>query len=147
MEPTMTDLDLISRYANPPTPASISGLLELLGTPSQRVSRGAAQLDRWHPSWWECLTRPVQVNTMDDCPLGQCFGTFMGAPAQLRNRAWSYGFADTSVNDGAQLDAAWTLEVARRRGQPLPELAHLIVDGLGSSPAGRVFELTTAGAQ
>ena len=94
---------------------TVPEVLELLGPPADRAAAGARQLDHWHPGWTESITQPIRVASTDRCPLGQVYGSYDHAPAQLAERAWWQGFCPVTPGDGAELDGCWTVEVNRRQ--------------------------------
>jgi hypothetical protein len=55
-------------------------------TGTSPAQRGAALLDEVRPGWRENLTRPVNVTSIRDCPLGQLYGSYGEGMVTLRNR-------------------------------------------------------------
>lgn len=108
---------------------------------AERAARGAAALDTLRPGWARLIDRPIQVETVTDCPLGQVFGHYLTAPRVLSRQSGRLGFVAMVP---VALNAAWEAEVTRRRAADDP-LVQLRVDGQGSSPAGRRFERELAG--
>lgn len=109
---------------------------------AEHAACGAAALDTLRPGWARLIDRPIQVETVTDCPLGQVFGHYLTAPPALSLNSHRLGFAAMDV---AALNAAWEVEVTRRRS--VDPLVQSQVDEQGSSPAGRAFEHELAGAQ
>jgi hypothetical protein len=105
--------------------------------PTARAARGARRLDVWHAGWEWTSRRPIRVQHGDDCPLGQIYGGYDRAPAQLVYASLDCGFIALDVTDLWTLNLAWEDEIRRRRRAAL---ADMVVDEHGSSPAGRRFE-------
>ena len=90
---------------------------------TDRAAAGAALLGRHLPGWADLVTRPVQVDTVTDCPVAQAYGSWVGGALRMDLAGGStvgYGFLSRGNHaDQVALEAAWAGEITRRGG-PVP---------------------------
>lgn len=90
----------------------------------QRVANGAAWFDERGPSDWRTRIDPdaLDVESEYDCPLGQVYGSYFGAPYDARfseDSPYAYMAVERGFNgqgtDLEALNAAWRALIAARR--------------------------------
>lgn len=69
------------------------------------VSRGAAVLDRVEPLWFRKITRPLAMETLDRCVLGQVFGGYGSGMDALFSDLLSPAIAAVACTHGFDVKA------------------------------------------
>lgn len=89
---------------------------------ADRAAAGAALLDHHLPGWADRVARPVQVDSVTDCPVAQVYGSWVGGALRLdHGETVGYGFLSRGFErDREALEAAWAGEITRRGGRILP---------------------------
>lgn len=101
------------------------------------ATAGAMLLDRHARGWAHQITRPIDVSSGRDCPVGQTFGSWDGIHRlQLRARRpdldlVAHGFL-VGTNDPELLNGEWGLLVADRKRNPLTRLLAVARRGLAA---------------